>query len=263
VERPSAKNLRRPKAYISPIGTNHVHLRNPWMTVWLSASFPGFGHIFLGSYVKGFLLVIWEVMINVNANLNTAIIYSFTGQFDLAKSVLDQRWLLLYIAVFVYSLWDAHRATISINKYSILAERNHAPIIPVKMNAVEFNYLDKRQPWLAVFWSLVMPGLGHLYLHRLPTGFFVLVWWIAITYFSRFLEALHYSFVGNFSQAVAIADPLWLLFMPSLYAFAIYDAYVTAVEYNKLFEMEQADFLKENYQNPDFDITDIAFLKGR
>jgi len=53
-------------------------------------------------------------------------------------------------------------------------------------------------------------------------------------------------------MATAISDPQWLLFMPSLYLFVIYDAYSLTVEFNKLFEIEQSKFLVDNYQDPSF-----------
>ncbi|MBC9783771.1 hypothetical protein H1S01_04495 [Heliobacterium chlorum] len=248
----SSKNIRRPLAFVSTIATNHIHLRNPWVTVWLSALFPGFGQIFLGSYVKGFLLIIWEIVINVESKLNLAILYSFTGQFNLIKETVNIRWLLLYAATFVYAIWDSYRSTVDLNKFAILAQRNHASVVPFKMDALEINYFDKRNPWVAVIWSVFMPGLGHLYTHRLPTGFFVLIWWIAITYFSHLMEGVHYTAIGAFEQVKISVDPQWLLFMPSIYCFSIYDAYVHTVEYNKLFEYEQAMYLNSMYQSKNF-----------
>lgn len=250
--KPSVKNLRRPKGHVSSLATSLIHLRHPWVTAWWSAAFPGFGHISLGSYIKGFLLIIWEIVINVNANINTAIMYSFTGRFDLAREVLNERWLILYLGVYIYAIWDTYRSTVDLNKFTILAERDDTTITPFALSTFEINYFDKRNPWVAVAWSILMPGLGHLYTHRLPTGFFVLAWWIAITYMSHLLEAVHYTFTGSFSQATAMLDPLWLLFMPSLYGFAVHDAYTNTVEYNKLFDVEQSSFLKEEYQHPDF-----------
>jgi hypothetical protein len=97
-----------------------------------------------------------------------------------------------------------------------------------------------------------MPGLGHLYSHRLPTGFLVLVWWIMIAYFSHLLEAVVFSFNGNFDRALQISDPQWLLFMPSLYGFVAYDAYANTIEYNRLFEIEQNRFFEDNYQDKSF-----------
>lgn len=49
------------------------------MTLWLSATFPGLGHIRLGSYLKGFILIALEIIINIKADLNLSILYSFTG----------------------------------------------------------------------------------------------------------------------------------------------------------------------------------------
>jgi len=156
--------------------------------------------------------------------------------------------------VFIYAIWDSYRSTVDLNKYSILADREHSPILPFKISTLEINYFDKRNPWVATAWSILMPGTGHLYNHRLPTGFIVLIWWIMISYFSHLLEVLHYTAIGAFNQAISVADPQWLLFMPSLYVFVIYDAYVNTVEYNKLFEIEQAKFLMDNYQNPGFEM---------
>jgi len=248
------KNPRHPKQYMSSIATNLIHLRNPWVTAWWSAAFPGFGQIILGSYIKGFLLMVWEIVVNVNANINVAILYSFTGQFDMAKDILDKRWLILYIAVYTYAIWDSYRSTVDLNKYSIIADREESPVAAFNMKTLEMNYLDKRNPWVTLIWSVLMPGVGHLYTHRLPTGFVALIWWIAITYFARLLEAVHYTLTGEFALAINIVDPQWLLFMPSLYGFTIYDAYVNTVEYNKLFGLEQARFLKRNYQDPKFEM---------
>lgn len=248
----SIRNKRRPIGLVSPIATNIIHLRNPWVTAWWSAMFPGFGYIIMGSYVKGFLLVAWELLINTEAHINTAILYSFTGRFELAKQVLEVRWLLLYLAVWVFGIWGSYRSTVDLNKLAILGEREGSTLIPVHISAFDVNFLDKRQPWVAVVFSALSPGLGHLYTHRIPTSFFVLILSIMVVYFSHFLEAIQYTALGAFSSATAILDPQWFLFLPSIYGFAIYDSYVNTVEYNKLFEREQARFLRDNYNNPHF-----------
>ncbi len=248
----TARQKRRPKGYISTLGVNFIHARNPWVTAWWSAAFPGFGHIILGSYIKGFTLVVWEVIININVHINPAILYSFTGRFDLAKEVLDQRLTLLYLAVFVYAIWDSYRTTVDINKLTVLANHEDSQIKPFKIDILEINYFDKRKPWVGVAWSFLMPGLGHLYTHRLPTGFFVLAGWIAITYYSHLLLGVQYTLTGHFYQTIVTLKPDWLLFMPSLYMFTVYDCYQNNVEYNKLFDSEQAQFLRDNYQDSKF-----------
>ncbi|KEO85127.1 hypothetical protein [Tumebacillus flagellatus] len=83
---------RRLKAYLNPYTVNPIHPRNPWISLWWSASFPGLGHMALCRYVKGVILMLWELFINVHAHLNDAVLYSLTGQYALAKQVLDPRW---------------------------------------------------------------------------------------------------------------------------------------------------------------------------
>jgi hypothetical protein len=223
-------------------------MRNPWVTAWWSAAFPGYGYIIMGSYIKGFLLVAWEFFINVKCRLNEAIVYSLTGRFEQAKEVLDLNWLLLYVAVYILSIWESYALTIDLNKLSILADREDSSLVPVKISAMSICFLGKRNPWVAVMLSAFSPGLGHLYTHRIPTSFFLLIKFIAIVYLSHLLPAIHYTAVGMFEQATAVLDPKWLLFLPSLYGFSIYDSYVNTVEYNKLFGLEQSRFIRDNYQ---------------
>lgn len=245
---------RRQVAYVSIIGTTQLHLRNPYVIAWWSAAFPGLGHLLLSKYIRGFLLFIWEVVININANLNLAIFYTFTGRFEMAKEILDMNWLLLYCAIYIFAIWDSYRTTVDINNNYTLAAREDAVITPFKLSSLEFNYLDKRSPFVATIWSLLMPGAGQLYIHRIVTATFTLTWWIVIMYFSKALPAVHYTFIGDFEQAKAIVDPQWLLNLPSVYLFAAYDAYTNTVENNKLFEWEQTKFLKRDYQNVYFNV---------
>lgn len=249
--------IRRNIAYVSPFGTTQLHLRNPFVIAFWSAMFPGFGHLLLSKYIRGFLLFIWEVYVNVEGHINLGILYSFTGQFEKAKNVLDTRWMLLYIPTFFFAIWDSYRTTVDLNNQYILASREDAEITSFKMDAIEINYLDKKAPWSSVAWTFIMPGAGQLSVHRIITAFFILIWWIAIIFYSNFLPAVHHTFMGNFEQAKAILDPQWTLNIPSIYFFIIYDAYINTVESNKLFDWEQAKFLKRNYQNPSFQMPSI------
>ncbi|MBL0387286.1 hypothetical protein JJB07_11550 [Tumebacillus sp. ITR2] len=244
---------RRIQAYLNPYTVNQIHPRNPWIPAWWSAAFPGFGHIMLCRYFKGVLLVIWELFINVHAHLNEAIVFSFTGQFQMAKQVLDNTWFLLYGPVYLYAIWDSYRSTMEINTQFLLARHEKAPIRKFAIDSLEINFLNKLNPKLAAFWSALMPGTGHLYCYRLSTGFFALFSWIAVVYQSHLLPSVLYTFHGDFEQARTVLNPAWGLFFPSLYAFSIYDSYLTATEYNKLYEMELTSYLQNNYQSPDFE----------
>lgn len=137
---------KRHKAYVSLFGTTQLHLRNPYIIAWWSAALPGFGHLLLSKNITGLLLFIWEVYTNIHANINVAMVYSFTGRLEEAKSILDTRWALLYIPVYLFAVWDSYRTTIDINKVYVLAEHQNEPFDIFKMGALEINYLDKRSP---------------------------------------------------------------------------------------------------------------------
>lgn len=243
---------RRQLAFVSLLGTTQLHKRNPLIIAWWSAAFPGFGHLLLSKYFRGFMLIGWEMLINSQMHLNEAIIYTFTGQFEKANGVLDIKWMSFYAPVYLFSIYDSYRTSMDMNHQYVLAKRENAPIQPFTMAGMEINYLDKRSPWLAIAWSLLMPGMGQLYTHRIINAFFVLANWIVISYWSHLLEGLHYLLYWDLTQAGNVLSMRWILFLPSIYGFALYDAYVHTVEYNKLFDHEQSVMLKSTYQQAQF-----------
>ncbi|MRH43882.1 hypothetical protein GH741_14660 [Aquibacillus halophilus] len=245
---------RRYTAHVSVLGTTQIHLRNPFIIAWWGAAFPGFGHLLLSKYLRGFVLFIWEVVVNLNAHINLAMVYSFQGEFEMAKNVLDTRWMLVYIPVYIFGIWDSYRTTVDMNKVYLLAEHEKHRFNSFSIGALEINYLDKRNPLLAVIWSAFVPGLGQLYIHRILTAFFVIVWAVIFFYYSHALEAISLLFLGDIQGATAVLDAEWLLFFPTLYGFSIYDSYMNTVENNKLYEAEQRNYLIKNYQSIDFKI---------
>ena len=249
---------RRYKAYVSVLGTTQIHLRNPYVIAWWSTAFPGFGHLLLSKYLRGFLLLAWEVVINLNAHVNQSMIYSFQGNIVKAKEVLDTRWLLIYIPVYIFAIWDSYRTTVDLNNAYILCEREDHEINSFSIGVLEINYLDKRSPFLAALWSLFMPGLGQLYIHRIVTAFVLIILSVVFLYFSHLLEGVSLLFLGDIQKATDVLIPQWFLMFPSLYGFAIFDAYMNTIENNKLFDKEQRRFLKNHYQAKTFRI-----LKGK
>lgn len=195
---------------------------------------------------------------NVKAHVNGAMIYSFQGNIDLAKEVLDTRWLLMYIPVYLFGIWDGYRTTVDMNKVYLLAERENHRFNSFSLGALEINYLDKRDPVIAVMWSIFVPGLGQLYVHRILTAIFVIVWLVIFFYFSHVQEAVVLLFLGKIKEATSVIQPEWLLFIPSHYGFALYDSYINSVENNKLFEKELRNYLTESYQSERF-----RLLKGQ
>lgn len=247
-----SKKVRHPRAHVASYIINHVHLRKPWVIVWWAAVFPGCGHLNLCKYFTGFMLMAWELFTNVNAHINEAIMYSMIGQFDKAREVIDTRWFLLYIGVYLFAMWNCYKLSVQVNRYYLLADREDSPIMPVNISPLEFNALDVREPWSAAVWSFVTPGLGHLYINRLPTGFYMLVCFMAAVYMGHVLPAIQATMMGDFSAARKVIDPEWLLFLPSLYGFSCADSFINCHETNKLFKVEQSRFLSDNYQCEDF-----------
>ncbi|MFK7696607.1 hypothetical protein [Paenibacillus sp. HJGM_3] len=245
---------RRYKAHVSILGTTQVHLRNPYIIAWWSAAFPGFGHMLLSKYVRGYALFIWEVGINLKAHINASMIHSFQGNIDMAKEVLDTRWLLMYIPVYLFGIWDSYRTTVDLNKVYILADREDHLYNTFAMGALEINYLDRRSPINSLFWSFLVPGLGQLLIHRILTAIFVIVATVIFFYYSHAQEAVLLLFLGKVKEATSVLNPEWLLFLPSHYGFSVFDSYMNTIENNKLFEKDLRRYLVMNYQSKRFQI---------
>ncbi len=243
---------RRFLAHIGSLGSSQLHARNPLVVALWSVAFPGFGHFLLNKYIRGSALFLWELYINQKTMLNTAMMHTFNGEFHLAKSALNEKFIYLYIPVYLFAVWDSYRTTVDENKMYVLAKRENAPIQTFAMNAFETNYLDKKKPWLALVWAMGIPSMGQLYLHRMFSAAFTLVVTLLIITRSNLLEGLHYFFLGEIAKSKEAIDMQWVLYMPSLYFFGIFDSYMNTVEHNKLFDREQANFLRQNYQSEHF-----------
>ncbi|MBD3922531.1 hypothetical protein H8B09_27510 [Paenibacillus sp. PR3] len=250
----ASKFPRRFTSITTGFDINQIWTRNPWVVAWWSAAFPGFGHLLLGYYTKGFVLIAWELFINTKVNLNEAMVFSFNGKFDAAKEALVPRWLLLYIPIYCYAIWDSYGKTIELNKHCLLAQSEPEPIKLFSMKGIGIALLDKRSPRRALIWSLIFPGLGHLYLQRLPIGTFIAASCIGISYYSHLAEAVVLVIRGSLEQARAVVDPEWFSFFPSMYCFAAYAAYVMAVEMNELYDREQCQYFRTDVQPPDYQL---------
>ncbi|MCF8567371.1 hypothetical protein LLE49_21860 [Alicyclobacillus tolerans] len=214
---------------------------------------PGFGHLLLGQYVLGWILFVWEVLINAHSNFNVAILYSLTGRFHDATQVLQQHnsadyWILTYGAVFVFTLVHAYKIAVDNNSLYELSGKENAPIATFDINQIEWNYLTKRSPIVGALWSLLIPGIGAIYTHRVLTALFEITWWNVIIIKSHLLSGIEYTALGNFDKVVSVLDPEWTLYIPAMLGFPSYFAYVITVERNKLFDKEQANYLVQNYQ---------------
>ncbi|MGN8648008.1 hypothetical protein ACTNEO_18235 [Gracilibacillus sp. HCP3S3_G5_1] len=74
-----------------------------------SIALPGFGQLLNGKIIKGIILIGLEFIINVQANLNEILIFSFYGQMEMAIDKADYQWLLFYPCLYFFAMWDAYR----------------------------------------------------------------------------------------------------------------------------------------------------------
>jgi signal peptidase I len=112
--------------------------KEPWLAVILSGIFPGMGQIYAGQTSRGWLLIFIGL-----------ILIGLGGWFVLSPAAsirLGIQLLIGYSLLTIFNLFDAYRCT-------------------KKSNSREFENLRKtdKDPWLGVFLSRIIPGLGHLY----------------------------------------------------------------------------------------------------
>lgn len=74
-----------------------------------SIALPGFGQLLNGKLIKGIVLILLEVLINVQANFNTMIIASFHGEIDKAIEQANFQWLMFYPCLYFFAMWDAFK----------------------------------------------------------------------------------------------------------------------------------------------------------
>ena len=197
MDRPAPNStVRRYIAYMSTLGTTQLYLRNPFVIAGWSVAFPGLGHLLLSKYLRGYLLFLWEIYVNVNAHVNLAILYSFTGRFQMAKDVLDINWVLFYIPAYIFAVWDSYQTTVDLNNQYLLATKEDAEVKMFNLDPMEINYSDKRTPWNSAIWSALMPGLGQVLIHRIPAALFIIIGFIAVGEQPKLLPALHFSLLG-------------------------------------------------------------------
>ncbi|MNO53970.1 hypothetical protein D3C76_444290 [compost metagenome] len=243
-------NLSRyPMAKLSRYGITSIHRRSPLMVAWWSASFPGFGHFLLNQYLRGTFLTLSEVIFNTLSHINEAIVFSLCGQFDQAKSVLEPRWVLGYLIIFLVALWDSYRLALYQNKLYQLAEMEQAPLPKLKLFTSEIQYIQPKSPLVAATFSLLFPGFGQLYNHRIGLAFYSISWWWFYITLSHFHESIIYILNGRLMDSIHILQPHWLLFMPSVLGGSTYHAYIRAKEDNRLFCIEQRQYILHRYHS--------------
>ncbi|WML45785.1 hypothetical protein [Neobacillus sp. PS3-40] len=97
------------------MGNSKGTYRSPLAAALWSVFIPGFGQFYIKDYITGLILILFEIALNIFSHLNLSIYYSFLGQFERARSVVNYEYGLFYPSVYVYNIWHAYNAAIEIN----------------------------------------------------------------------------------------------------------------------------------------------------
>ncbi|WP_438446987.1 hypothetical protein [Gorillibacterium sp. sgz5001074] len=239
---------RRSKIHIGVFDINYLVKRNPWVPAWWSMALPGMGHLHLGMYMKGFILMSGEIFLNTAGHINEAILYTMTLQWDKVNPTINHNWAYIYVLIWVFAIWDSYRLAVDLNKLTLLESRQPGRNMKkMVLSTVGINFLDKRTPWMSVFLSLSFSGLSHICNSKLISGLTMLGWMVAISTYTHYPSLIVYTFTGNFDLLHDAVNYQWLLFFPSIYFFAAYDAYAHAIHSNNLFKEEQREYLTERF----------------
>ncbi|MDN4074337.1 hypothetical protein QYF49_15220 [Fictibacillus sp. CENA-BCM004] len=94
-------------------------MNDKWERLLWSVALPGVGQLLNKDYIKGFLFLLLEMIINLQANFNQIILLSFHGRIEEAMSATHYNWLMFYPCFYFFSLWDAYKnATDSSSKFA-------------------------------------------------------------------------------------------------------------------------------------------------
>ncbi|WP_226680773.1 hypothetical protein [Sutcliffiella horikoshii] len=84
-------------------------MHNPLERLLWSIALPGFGQLLNKRYIKGLTFIFLEFLINVQANFNSIIMYSFNGEIDRAITEANYLWLMFYPCLYFFAMWDAFK----------------------------------------------------------------------------------------------------------------------------------------------------------
>ncbi|NEQ81943.1 MAG: signal peptidase I [Moorea sp. SIO2I5] len=134
--------------------------KEPWLAVNLSSFWPGLGQLYAGKLIRGWILIVTQIILQ---SLGVWLIV-----FDTRTNLVGLGFIFLIAAIIISlgNLFDAYSCTIKVNDISFERLRK-----------------DNKDPWLAVFLSRIIPGLGHFYIKKYLIGILLLFLFIASSIF--------------------------------------------------------------------------------
>nr|WP_285850783.1 hypothetical protein [Niallia circulans] len=81
--------------------------KNSFEKLLWSIALPGFGQLLNKKYIKGIIFILLELVVNIQANFNKAIILSFHGHTSASLEEVNLKWLMFYPCLYFFAMWDA------------------------------------------------------------------------------------------------------------------------------------------------------------
>ena len=166
-----------------------IRAKEPWLAVAVSWLCPGLGHLYIRQKTKGICLLV------------TAVALQFTALWSLLVANCEPYVFFLlviaYLPFTVFASLDAYR-------------KARGP----RTGRAEKAKRGPKNPWLAVFLSLIIPGAGHLYLRR---------------YVLFVVYILACFLLGIIGPAIFHTPGITLLLRTALGSFAVGHAYYLAI----------------------------------
>lgn len=172
--------------------------KEPWLAVFLSSIIPGLGQMYSQRKLRGlaFLIILFGFGVIFLMNI-LFLILNEERAVNLKQIILIGIWGLIGILIYIYMLFDSHRCAREFNRE----------------NNIESDKTRKKSPWLAVFLSEIIPGLGQFYNKQLVKGISFII--IGIVFY-------------NFNRNIFI-----LFFLPIIFKMIVLsDAFQTAEKIN-------------------------------
>jgi signal peptidase I len=147
---------------------NYDHTKEPWLAVVLSSFLAGIGQIYAGREWRGIILILTVAVL-----IGLSIWSILSPKCDILVSAG------IYVAILIiwtWNLFDAHKCARKTNSDDFEAERKQV-----------------KDPWLALFLSDLIPGLGHLYIRRWLGGILFMIIAVVLIIETHHHPLLHVS----------------------------------------------------------------------
>jgi signal peptidase I len=209
-----------------------VRGKEPWLAVNLSMFFPGIGQIYSGNVRRGIVLIISYILL---MGIGGWLIFSPTGDIRIGLVLL-----FATIPVNIWNLFDAHRCARKANNRS-------------------FEELRKtsKDPWLAVFLSRILPGIGHIYIGKAGLGILLVIIFIIFSFAFRLASIIPYCLI-TYDAYIAAAPGTRKISTSSLVEFFIVLFVLTQVNFAPLIRtyVAEARYIASRSMLPTLQIKD-------